>query len=61
MTGVTGRENIFVRYVNICRDTVGPDFILMDYNLRPDRAHLVNEFLQVQLFARWIGLTDLQT
>lgn len=38
------RDNVLVPYVHLFRDAVGPDLILMVYNSRLTRAHLVDLF-----------------
>ncbi|GBO45359.1 hypothetical protein AVEN_90355-1 [Araneus ventricosus] len=39
VTGVRYRDENLKPYVRLFRGTVGPDFILMDDNARPHRAH----------------------
>lgn len=39
-------DDIFVTYVILFMHVVNPAFTLMDYNVRPVRAHLVDEFLE---------------
>lgn len=43
---VTGMiyDKILKPYIHIFKATVGSDFILMDENARPHRAHAVDEF-----------------
>lgn len=40
--------DILVPYVCLFMDSVISDFILMDYNARPERTHLVDEFLKIE-------------
>lgn len=48
MTGVKHSYDILVPYVCLFMDSVISDFILMDYNARPERTHLVDEFLKIE-------------
>ncbi|GFV77034.1 hypothetical protein TNCV_691031 [Trichonephila clavipes] len=41
--------------------SVGPDFVLMDDNVKPHRANLIEEFLEIRIFAGLIDQPDLQT
>lgn len=40
-------DDLFVLYITFFKNVLGPDFILMAYNVRTDRAHLVREFLKM--------------
>lgn len=40
------RDDILVPYFCLSSDAVGPNFLLTDNNMRPDKAHLVNDFLK---------------
>ncbi|GBN58951.1 hypothetical protein AVEN_240748-1 [Araneus ventricosus] len=46
VTGERYRDEILEPYVRLFRGAVGPEFILMDDNVRPHRALLVDEFLE---------------
>ncbi|GBM04250.1 Transposable element Tc1 transposase [Araneus ventricosus] len=46
VTGVRYRDEILEPYVRLFRGAVGPEFILMDDNVRPPRALLVDEILE---------------
>ncbi|GBM65376.1 hypothetical protein AVEN_98199-1 [Araneus ventricosus] len=46
VTGVRYRDEILEPYVRLFRGAVGSEFILMDDNVRPHRALLVDEFLE---------------
>lgn len=48
MTAVRYRDEILERYIRLFRYAVGSDFILMDDNERPHRAHLVDDFLEIE-------------
>lgn len=41
-TDASDRDNILVSYVYLFKDAVGPDVILMNYNARPDRVHMID-------------------
>lgn len=47
MTGLKCMDDLFVLYITFFKNVLGPDFILMAYNVRRDRAHLVREFLKM--------------
>lgn len=47
MTGLKCMDDLFVLYITFFKNVLGPDFILMAYNVRTDRAHLVREFLKM--------------
>ncbi|GFU65414.1 transposable element Tcb1 transposase [Trichonephila clavipes] len=46
MTGHTYRDVILEQHVRLYRDIMGAEFLLMDDNVRPHRANIVDEFLQ---------------
>ncbi|GBM71182.1 Transposable element Tcb2 transposase [Araneus ventricosus] len=52
VTGVRYRDEILEPYVRLFRGAVGSEFILMDYNARPHRALLVDEFLESENIRR---------
>lgn len=45
VTCAISTDDIFLPYVSLYSDAVGPNFILMNYNAYPDRAHLIDELL----------------
>ncbi|GFX07562.1 transposable element Tc1 transposase [Trichonephila clavipes] len=45
VAGVRCRDEVLEPYVHLFRGACGPEFILMDDNVRPHRALLVYEFL----------------
>ncbi|GFS71457.1 transposable element Tcb2 transposase [Trichonephila clavipes] len=46
VTGVRYRDEVLEPYIRLLRGACGPEFILMDDIARPNRALLVNEFLE---------------
>ncbi|GFX34351.1 transposable element Tcb2 transposase [Trichonephila clavipes] len=46
MTGMRYRDEVLKPYVCLFRGTCGAEFILMDNNVRPHRALLLDEFLE---------------
>lgn len=48
MTSLKCSNDGLVPYVFLFRDAVGPDFILMDYNVHPDIANLFDEILECE-------------
>ncbi|GFU18190.1 glutathione S-transferase 1, isoform C [Trichonephila clavipes] len=46
VTGVRYREEVLEPYVRLFRGACSSEFILMDDNVRPHRALLVDEFLE---------------
>lgn len=59
VTAVMYREKVLEAYVCLFRGTVDPEFILMDYNMRPHRTILNDEFLESEDIRRmdWSSIT----
>jgi len=46
LPGQRYRQEILELYVRLFRYAVGPQFIFMDDNAKPHRAHLVDDYLE---------------
>ncbi|GFT60608.1 DDE_3 domain-containing protein [Trichonephila clavipes] len=46
VTGVRYGDEVLESYVSLFRGACGPEFILMDNNVRPHRALMIDEFLE---------------
>lgn len=55
VTNVRCKNDILISYVYLFRDAVGLDFILMGYNMYPDRVNLVNEIMESEILANEIS------
>ncbi|GFV45782.1 transposable element Tcb2 transposase [Trichonephila clavipes] len=52
VTAVKNRDEVLEPYVPLFRGACGPEFFLMDDNVRPHRALLVEEFLESEAIHR---------
>lgn len=54
LTAIRYRDEVLAPHVRLFRGAVGPDFVLMDDNARPHRAHVVDDFLETEDIARMV-------
>ncbi|GFX95827.1 DDE_3 domain-containing protein [Trichonephila clavipes] len=51
-TGHIYRDVILEQHVRLFRGTIGAEFLFMDENVRPDRANILDECLQLEDITR---------
>lgn len=61
VTGVRYQDEILDQYVHPYATVVGTDFILIDYNARPHRALLIENYLEGHSLIEWNSQIDVQT